>query len=70
MKLEDFQLAIQIISSSNCAVVEFNPTNKERQTPTKNTILIKRCNAGLSKELHDAGFSLFVREDGVSVDKF
>jgi len=62
------QQALQIISKSNGIKVSFNvPINDNYSSVYK--ILIHESNATVLKELHEVGFSLFMTEKGLSVEK-
>jgi hypothetical protein len=70
MTNENFSKALSIITASNNAKVSFNvPSNGSYVHASR--IVINSCNASLTKELIDAGFSLFLSEGiGIVVEKF
>jgi hypothetical protein len=69
MTHQDTIKAIEIITKSNSVNVSFNVPVEDNYSNT-HSILIHRCNANLIKLLIEDGFSLFMSDKGLSVDKF
>lgn len=69
MTEQDKNQAIAIISQSNSIRVSFNvPVNDNYSNVHE--IIIHRSNATVIKELINSGFSLFMIDKGLLVDKF
>lgn len=69
MTNDQLNLAIGIIAGSNSVSVSFNvPVTNNYSSTYK--ILIHECNATLINELVKAGYSLFMTNKGLSIDKF
>ena len=72
MTINDFYRALDIVSGETNVTIRMNvpdPVTLSYSDAAK--LVIVDCNAGTVKRLHEAGFSLFLRENmGLIVDKF
>lgn len=69
MRKEDFNKAIEIITTNNCIKVSFNTPVKDNYCNVYR-ILIHESNGAVLKQLHENGFSLSMTEKGLSVSKY
>lgn len=69
MTTQQLKELIDIISNSNSCKVSFN-VPVENNYNNVHTVLIHECNADCTKKMHEAGYSLFMTEKGLSIDKW
>ncbi|MBW6491000.1 MAG: hypothetical protein K0B15_07365 [Lentimicrobium sp.] len=70
MKEEDFLQAIKLIALYHSTEIEINHVPENGKVKIDNRITIKRCCAGLFSELVIKGYSLYVSNEGLIVNKF
>ncbi len=73
MKPNDFIQAVQICTQHHTNEVIINKSNGHASntgTETNPTLHIKNCCATVTKKLQDAGFSLFMKDGLLSIEKF
>jgi len=69
MNSKDKSKAIEIISASNNVSVSFNVPVSDNFSNV-HQILITRSSAAVVRDLVEAGFSLFMTDKGLSIEKF